>query len=49
MNGFSGESKFEVFWVEETLVIVVKGLGGIRAGEEAIRQEEERDRAEDSS
>lgn len=49
MNGFSGESEFEVFWVEKTLIIVVEGLGGIRAGKVAIRQEKERDRTDESS
>lgn len=29
MDGFSGESEFEVFWVEKALVVVVKGLGGV--------------------
>jgi hypothetical protein len=49
VNGFSGEGEFEIFWVEVTLIIVMKGLGGIRAGKIAIRQEKEGDRADESS
>jgi hypothetical protein len=47
VNGFSGQGEFEVFWVEETLIIIMKGLGGIRAGKVAICQEKERDRTEE--